>query len=372
MAVNLVSLVMQFLTPDMIGRIAGALGLDRSVTQTALGGAVPALLAGLTNVTAQPGGAQKLADAAKQQAGALDSLSSMIGGSGQARLLESGSQILTSLLGGQQTALTEAIGKFVGLRSDASGSLLGMLAPAVLGVIAKHLGGAGIDARSVASLLATQKDNIATALPAGLANQLKNTGLLDALGGLGATATAAAGQTLRSGASAARAAADTADRARRAATSATSASYNWAYWAIPALAVIAILLYLFARPTQQVAQQAPEAGQSVAVAATDLGKQATDILASLRTSLQSITDSASAAAAVPKLQDAKNQMASIRGQFEKLPPEQRKAVAGQVSSPVQTLNQLFDKVLAIPGVGEQLKPIVEAVRADLSALTAAT
>ena len=30
MAVNLVSLIMQFLTPDMIGRIASALGLDRT------------------------------------------------------------------------------------------------------------------------------------------------------------------------------------------------------------------------------------------------------------------------------------------------------------------------------------------------------
>jgi hypothetical protein len=40
MALNLVSLIMQFLTPDMIGRIASALGLDRSNTQTAIGAAV--------------------------------------------------------------------------------------------------------------------------------------------------------------------------------------------------------------------------------------------------------------------------------------------------------------------------------------------
>ena len=44
MAINLVSLVMQFLTPDMIGRIASALGLDRNNTQTAIGAAVPGLL----------------------------------------------------------------------------------------------------------------------------------------------------------------------------------------------------------------------------------------------------------------------------------------------------------------------------------------
>ena len=59
MAINLVSLVMQFLTPDMIGRIASALGLDRNNTQTAIGAAVPGLLAGLSGVAAQPGGPQK-------------------------------------------------------------------------------------------------------------------------------------------------------------------------------------------------------------------------------------------------------------------------------------------------------------------------
>ena len=60
MATNLVSLIMQFLTPDMIGRIASALGLDRTNTQTAIGAAVPGLLAGLCGVATQPGGAQSL------------------------------------------------------------------------------------------------------------------------------------------------------------------------------------------------------------------------------------------------------------------------------------------------------------------------
>ena len=42
MATNLVSLVMQFLTPDMVGRIATALGFDHNKVQTAISGAVPA------------------------------------------------------------------------------------------------------------------------------------------------------------------------------------------------------------------------------------------------------------------------------------------------------------------------------------------
>jgi hypothetical protein len=80
MATNLVSLIMQYLTPEMIGRIAAATGLDRSRASTAVSASVPALLAALSNAATQPGGAQKLADAAKQHVGTLDNLASIIGG----------------------------------------------------------------------------------------------------------------------------------------------------------------------------------------------------------------------------------------------------------------------------------------------------
>ena len=99
MAVNLVSLVMQFLTPDMTGRIATALGLDRNLVQTAINAAVPGLLAGLGGVAAQPSGAQRLADAAKQQTNSLGNVASALSEGGQTSLIDRGSQLLSSLLG---------------------------------------------------------------------------------------------------------------------------------------------------------------------------------------------------------------------------------------------------------------------------------
>jgi hypothetical protein len=69
MAASLVSVVMQFLTPDMIAKIASALGFDRSVAQKAIGGAVPALLSSLADVAATPNGARQLANALGQQQG---------------------------------------------------------------------------------------------------------------------------------------------------------------------------------------------------------------------------------------------------------------------------------------------------------------
>jgi Bacterial protein of unknown function (DUF937) len=61
---DLVSLIMRFLTPDMIGRIASALGLNQTDTSSAIGTAVPASLAALTGVATQHDGPQKLADIA--------------------------------------------------------------------------------------------------------------------------------------------------------------------------------------------------------------------------------------------------------------------------------------------------------------------
>jgi hypothetical protein len=128
MATNLVSLVMQFLTPDTVGRIATALGFDRTKVQSGISGAVPALLAAFNGVASQPGGAQSLADAAQQQKGSLENFASVLAAGGQSSLLNRGSQLLTSLVGNQnQNALIGAITKFTGLGQGASGSLLGML-----------------------------------------------------------------------------------------------------------------------------------------------------------------------------------------------------------------------------------------------------
>src|SRR5215831_17762256 len=364
MAINLVSLITQFLTPDMIARIASALGVDRSNTQTAIGAAVPGLLAGLCGVATQPGGAQKLVDAVKQQTGALGNFASMIGGANRSSLIEKGSQMLSSLLGGrEQTALVDAVGKYAGLGQSASGSLLGMLAPVVMGTISKEQGTRSLDAGGIANLLASQKDNIAAALPAGFSNLLGGTGLLDSLGGAARTATAAAGQTTRVTTSAARAIGDTGQRA-------AAVSLNRLYWLIPLLAILAVLIYLFAKPTEQVVQPGVTAVQGLTVGGLDIGKQVTDSITNLRTTLAGITDAASAQTALPKLREVTAQIDKVDGLLGQLSPEQRKVLAGVVNPLMPSLNQLFDKVLAIPGVAELLKPTIDALRKKLAVLTA--
>src|SRR5262245_18220705 len=101
MATDLVALVMKFLTPDVIAKIAAAFGVDKSAIGKAVTAAVPSLLGGLTGAASTPEGSRKLLDAVTQQKpNVLDNLAGMIGGSGQMSMAEKGTDALSSLLGG--------------------------------------------------------------------------------------------------------------------------------------------------------------------------------------------------------------------------------------------------------------------------------
>jgi len=377
MATNLVSLVMQFLTPDMIGRIANALGLDRSKAESAIGAAVPALLAGLSGVATQPGGAQKLADAARQPTASLDNFARTLGTGGQGSFIETGTQMVSSLLGGQdRTALENAVGKFAGLGQGAISSLFGMLAPVVVGTAANASGGA-FDGRSIADLLVDQKNNIAAALPSGVRDLLGGTNLLSALGGAARTATAgvtaaarAASTGVNDATRTAASAARTVDAMGRQAASTAATSWNWVYWVVGLAVVAAVVIYFLIRPTEQVAQQGAPAAQSLVVGGVDIGKQVTDSVGSLNTALAGVTDAASAQAALPKLTDVTTQINKVSDTVGQLSADQRKTLSGLVAPLLSTLNPLFDKVLAIPGVADVLKPTIDQLKTKIGGLAA--
>jgi len=401
MAPNLVSLIMQFLTPDIIARIAATLGLGRTETQTGISAAVPALLAAFSGVADKPGGSQTLVDAIKNQSGVLDNIMSMVGGGSPSSLVDKGSSLLSSLLGSQdQSALAGAVGKFAGIGQSTGSSLIGMLAPVVMGVIGKQIGSRSLDVGTVGGLLASQKEQIAHALPQGFARLLGNTGILDSLDGAAETAAAAANQAGRAAnAAAAQAgqyassASRSAEYAGRQARAAASATPNWLYWVIPALVIAGLLYYLLGRGTEQVAQTTPPpvtqnkqvtegtaprdqatprmapATQSIMVGGVDIGKQLGDNLSNLRTSLAGITDVESARAALPKLQEATTGIDKVNSMVPQLSPEQRQSVSGLVTPAMAAINQLFDKVLAIPGVGAVLKPAVDNLKVKLADLS---
>lgn len=230
-----------------------------------------------------------------QHTGAFDNIVSSIGAGGQTTLIERESRLLTSLLGGHdQSALTDAVSKYTGLNSNVTGSLLGILGPLVMGTVAKQA--RPLNADGIKSLLTSQKDSIAAALPRGFSDLLGGTGLLDSLGSAARTAADAGTQAGRVATSAASAVTNAGQRVSETA----SGSFNWLYLLIPAVAAAALLIYLFATPTEQVVQQGVTTAQSLTVNGLDVGKQLTDSTASLRATLGSVTDTTTAQAALPK------------------------------------------------------------------------
>jgi len=372
MATNFVSYVMQFLTPDMIGRIAGALGLNRSDAQSGVTAVVPALLAAFSGLADKPGGAQTLVNTIKQQSGVLDNLGSMISGSNQSSFIERGSSLLTSLLGTQdQSALSAAVARFAGIGQNKAGSLLGMLTPVVMGLIGKQIGARGVDVGSLTSLFASQREQIAQAMPAGMGELLERTGLSTGIEQVRSTAAQAGRATTAATGPLAQYTSSAARSGERAARDTTFGIPNWAYWALPLVVLAGLLWYLLGKPHEgQIAQQpAPQVQQSVMVGGVDVKNTIGDGLSDLRTSLQGITDVQSATAALPKIEAARNQIDKVSGLMGQLTPDQRKIIAGVVAAAMPPINRLTDRVFEIPGVGDMLRPTIDPMKTKLADLS---
>jgi hypothetical protein len=384
MAANLVSVVMQFLTPDMIAKIASALGLDRAVAQKAVGGAVPALLSSLADLASAPNGARQLSSTlAQQQPGSLESLKSLIGGSGQNTLAETGSSMLSGLFGGGTLdTMAQTIGKFAGIGEGSSKTLLGMLGPVVLGALGQQQRSAGLDASGLASLLGSQKDQIAAAIPSGLADQLSTAGLIDrATGSLrsGAGAASAAGSRI------AGASERTVAGVGQAASARTSAGMSqWPYWLAALVVLGGLAWFALGRPASETVAELPRpaamqpatgtvgmAPSDLTIGGVNLANQVTSSIGALNSVLPTITDAASAQAALPKLRQATAQLDEVSNLAAKLTPEGKSALAKLIAAATPNINQLCNKVLATPSVGGIAKPAIDELRGRLDTLSRA-
>lgn len=193
MATNLLDSVKGLLTPDIMQKISTLIGENPASTQKTVDSAVPSLLAGLTNyVSANPDGASRLLSFLNQgnYGSLLNNLPGLLGDSSATQnLTNSGKTILSMLFGGKLGSLTDLIANSGGIKTSSTSSLLSLIAPLVLGVLARQ----GLNASSLISLLTGQKDTIAKLAPAGLVSVLGLRNLAD----LGSNLSGAAAETYR-------------------------------------------------------------------------------------------------------------------------------------------------------------------------------
>lgn len=263
MAINLVSLVSQFLTPQLIGSLARALGVNEAVAQKLVAAAVPAILASLGTAAAAPGGAQRVSDAISNSDPDILTKIGQAASGGNARFLNEGSTLLSGLLGGGGlSSLVGALSQYSGATHPATQSLLGAVTHAAVGTIGQQDPSSWSDPSAILSLLNSQKGAISAALPGELSRALGASGLLAGLGGAAAAATQTAASTVSSAATTATSAASSAARsaesaARSAQAAAPSSSSGFPMWAIILIVIVVLLaIWWFMTQNQKPAEPA--------------------------------------------------------------------------------------------------------------------
>jgi hypothetical protein len=176
MAVNLVELVKEYLTPDTVQKAAAFVGESGSATQKAINGIVPTLIAGLANQASTSGGAEKLSrmlDGGKYDGSALNNLGSLFsGGDTTQKAITQGKDALSSLFGNKTEGLVDQIARFAGLKTGSAASLLALILPLILSLLARQRSTIGQSPSALSSLLGGQKTWLSSLLPAGIASFL--------------------------------------------------------------------------------------------------------------------------------------------------------------------------------------------------------
>jgi outer membrane protein OmpA-like peptidoglycan-associated protein len=186
---ELFDLLKNRLDPDMLGAIAGRLGLGGDATGTAVSTALPALLGGMAHHAQTDEGATGLLDQVDATNGgaSLDGLLDTFRGPATDEDAQQG-ELFGGMLGG---GILDALTGRLGIGGPVVKNLLGMLGPIVIGSLGKLAGGSRLSPARLISLLTGGAGAAADAAPggrAGLANMLGPIAGMLGLGG-GAAAT---------------------------------------------------------------------------------------------------------------------------------------------------------------------------------------
>jgi Bacterial protein of unknown function (DUF937) len=142
--------------PDIVGRLAPALGTDSAAVGKGIGALGPLLLNGMSSLAGTPAGADSLIKALPQAGVGGGMLSSLLGsvfsGGGAAAL--GGGGLVASLLGPGVHAMGASISRAVGFNVT---PLLGLVAPAALGAVARMVKDKGLNAGNIGPALAQER-----------------------------------------------------------------------------------------------------------------------------------------------------------------------------------------------------------------------
>ena len=152
------------------------LGEPESNTKSAVTSMIPALLGALVQKGSTPEGASSLLNTINSpsvNSGIVGNMSQLLGGGGDTnRLMNTGSSLISSLLGSNAGSVSNALSSMSGLSGSSISKLLALAAPFVLGALKKIVGERGLTASSFMSLLGDQGRSVQNAIDPRLAQAM--------------------------------------------------------------------------------------------------------------------------------------------------------------------------------------------------------
>jgi hypothetical protein len=338
---NLVEEIKKMISGEVLAKLSSLIGASESQTSSTVAAAIPAMLSGVSNLASSESGLGKLASAlGGLNTSGLGNPAQMLGGANVGKM---GTELLGSLFGNSILgSLGGLLGKVSGIGSGGISGLLGLLAPLVLGSVAKSWTAGGGGAAGLKSLLDGQKSNIQAALPQGFN----------------------LGDTFKSVASAAPAAPSGGGLGKL----------------IPVivglLALGGIAWYVLTQMGKDPATvpgdpSRSSAGTTQPVGAGDATKATesfTKFFEGLGGTLKGVTDVKSADEAITKLKTMDGEVDGLKGMLDKLPAVGKEGIVTMIKDRLKGLTDMVKTALAIPGVGDKLKPVIEPLMAKLTGL----
>lgn len=170
MSINLIDIVKQQFTSDVLDKVASLLGENKNSINNGLDIVLPSVLGGMANKATDINGAQSLLTSitsGNHDGSILSSLGSLLGGGSATQgFMNSGSGFVSSLFGNKLSSIIDFISSHTGIKSSSATSLMSMAAPLLMGSIGKQLGG-NASVATLMSLLGSQLPHIQAALPVG-------------------------------------------------------------------------------------------------------------------------------------------------------------------------------------------------------------
>lgn len=363
--VDLVGAVTGIFETAVRQRLSSSLGVTPAVVDRLVEGGIGSLLAAVAGKSREPGGMKLLASVLDQQpADRPGVVAEAIGTSRQQGVVDDGVSAIGTLLGASAVGqIAGVLSKFASTGIGNARSALGLVMPAVLGVIGREREDRRLDAAGTVGLLTSQQQAISAAIPSALRPLLEDTGLLDTFDTVAAPPRGA-GQSSPT------------RRHPDEAAQSQGLDFSWPGW-IAAIAAACVMWWSVfgdrvmafvtgARPPAVTHLIGPP--ERLIVGATDIGEETADTLALLNGILTGIRGDVTARLSLPKLDETSAALDRLRNLSAELTPDRRRQFASLVARRSEGLPAAIAAAEAAPGAAPVLRPVFAQLRARLAAL----